>query len=588
VIDAVGAVSQVNSRKNLSSSARADMAREAATLHRAGKLADARPIYESLLNDAGDDPNVRGLLGILQLQQGEVSAGEQTLRAALDERAGAPVFLRNLNALLATLLMSDRNADARAIVPDTVSGWPAGQIPDANDIAYLISLIRALWQLDRIDAAVAVLDSVLPHVDRNAPALELAGRVYLAADRPEDAIAPLKMAAELDPRRPEILIALAAAQHRTKDTKGYNAATRLLIERFPYYVAPHKPQHRGTIVVVNSRPKGIDEPTDRLESLYFSGNLPSQLAQHLADRYRFVSFMEPSTRALDTMSELPPAHLVYNNVVNGEALRRSDRLDQARKITEAFGLPIINPVDAAAMTTRQLNAERLQGIPGLRVPAKGRYQLSPEDLPAILADIEERFGYPNIFRSPYGHTGRDLHKVDSRDQLQELLKEFSGRQVYVSDCIAEKTAGDFYRKLRAGIVGDEIIVLRVDYDIQWNVHGYRYRPEKQALLRENRHLLEAGNRVLADPEKHLGAAVLQVLRDIRLRIPLDVFGIDFDVSAEGEVRFYEANAAMVLMPYDLPADLAYLKQPQDDFRNAVIRLIDSRMDRRSGGGGPSG
>jgi hypothetical protein len=51
------------------------------------------------------------------------------------------------------------------------------------------------------------------------------------------------------------------------------------------------------------------------------------------------------------------------------------------------------------------------------------------------------------------------------------------------------------------------------------------------------------------------------LRAIRERIPLDVFGIDFDVDANGTVAFYEANATMNLfstarpeVPYPREAD----------------------------------
>jgi hypothetical protein len=38
---------------------------------------------------------------------------------------------------------------------------------------------------------------------------------------------------------------------------------------------------------------------------------------------------------------------------------------------------------------------------------------------------------------------------------------------------------------------------------------------------------------------------MQTLQEIRKKIPLDVFGIDFDVMPDGTVLFFEANAAMV-------------------------------------------
>jgi hypothetical protein len=78
------------------------------------------------------------------------------------------------------------------------------------------------------------------------------------------------------------------------------------------------------------------------------------------------------------------------------------------------------------------------------------------------------------------------------------------------------------------------------------VHGRRVGPRAQYYL-DHPEFQEMEHRICADPEKELGRAAMQSLRAIRGRIPLDIFGVDFGVDADGTVIFYEANATMNLL-----------------------------------------
>ena len=111
--------------------------------------------------------------------------------------------------------------------------------------------------------------------------------------------------------------------------------------------------------------------------------------------------------------------------------------------------------------------------------------------------------------------------------------------------VDSRAGNEFFRKIRAAIVKDEIIIMRVDYNTHWNVHG-RKSEKRVPFYLENLHLLEEEKRICKDPEAGLGRTAMQALRAIRERIPLDVFGIDFGVDADGRLIFYEANATMNL------------------------------------------
>ena len=74
-------------------------------------------------------------------------------------------------------------------------------------------------------------------------------------------------------------------------------------------------------------------------------------------------------------------------------------------------------------------------------------------------------------------------------------------------------------------------------------------------------------------------AALQALRAIRDRIPLDVFGVDFEVDADGRLVFFEANATMNLFSTARP-EIPYPAEAEDRlkraFRNYFASLLAGR------------
>jgi hypothetical protein len=113
----------------------------------------------------------------------------------------------------------------------------------------------------------------------------------------------------------------------------------------------------------------------------------------------------------------------------------------------------------------------------------------------------------------------------------------------------------------------------VDYDHIWKIYA-RKSDERVAFYRQNAQLLELEKRICANPEKELGASVMQSLRAIQERIPLEVFGVDFDVDADGQLVFYEANATMNLFS-TARAEVPYPKEAEDRLKQFLRRYLDS-------------
>jgi hypothetical protein len=65
---------------------------------------------------------------------------------------------------------------------------------------------------------------------------------------------------------------------------------------------------------------------------------------------------------------------------------------------------------------------------------------------------------------------------------------------------------------------------------------------------------------------------------IRERMPLDFFGVDFDIDDAGQVVLFEANAAMnILKRPKEPADQTLPDEPFDRIKAAFRRAVERRM-----------
>jgi len=139
-----------------------------------------------------------------------------------------------------------------------------------------------------------------------------------------------------------------------------------------------------------------------------------------------------------------------------------------------------------------------------------------------------------------------MNKVDSRESLIGVLSDSDRpEQFFVTQFIDSRGKNEFYRKIRVAVVKGEMFFMRVDYDTHWNVHG-RKTAKRVPFYIEHRYLLDEERQIINHPEATLGRSAVLALRAIRERIPMDIFGIDFDVDPNGQVVFYEANATMNL------------------------------------------
>ena len=313
----------------------------------------------------------------------------------------------------------------------------------------------------------------------------------------------------------------------------------------PAFITERQATHKGRILILNGNPD-FEGPLMSFEDLHLlSANFPGQLVWEFRDEFQFAFLFEREAINRSIRKQIPQPDIVLNNIANGERVLSRGKLPDLIEAADSFGVPVINHPNKVIQSTRDTEVRLLEGIPGVRVPKTLRFSSLGKTREELLREIEDRFDYPLITRSLFAQKGFMMTKVDSRDALISVLSGDFPKEFFVTEFVDSKGRNEFYRKIRVAVVGEEIVFIRVDYNTHWNIHG-RKNVKRVPFYLHNMHLLDVEKEICAHPEKNLGRSAMQALRAVRERIPLDVFGIDFDVDQDGVFVFYEANATMNL------------------------------------------
>lgn len=536
----------------------------------AGRLDEARALYEALARAAPADADLVGRLAKVALMQGRGAEAEPLLRRALGLGGGPLIRLRTLYDLGALLRGSGREAEALELVAAEAPEWPA-PAPAAGAWRDIV-----LWFVDTLLAAGAtakarrLLERALPDRSADANALALEGRLSLMERNADGAIRVVQ------------------ALGRLGEDQAATAMVRHICRIWSGFADPAQPSQRATILLCNPAPTSAGTLPTSLRDLHFRGNYAGQAAQTLHEEYRFVSVF---AELLETNfhEQLPKCDLVLNNSVNAEQLAADGLVDSLRRQIDATGLPVINHPDRAVQTTRENTPRLLAGIPNLKLPGIARYRTALAPLDDILSDIGRRLAYPLIVRQPLAQSSTSSLLAEDEKKtallvpdpaaLRAHLERNGWSDFYVIEYVDLKREDGFYRKLRAVIIDREIIVTQAAAYREWMVTGWRSRPEGIAFYRANPQIIAECNAIVLDPEAHLGAAAMQTLQAIGQRIPLDMFGIDFEVDREGRVVFFEATAAMTFKPrrHGLAPDLRQPAAPSHRVDAAFRDLVARRL-----------
>ena len=224
-------------------------------------------------------------------------------------------------------------------------------------------------------------------------------------------------------------------------------------------------------------------------------------------------------------------------------------LENLKKLLRGVPGRVVNPPEAVLRTTRDQVARLLSGVPGLIVPKAVRLNGRK---PAVAASTIAKAGLapPIILRAVGTHSGKIVGLFDSVEGAVAAL--VPGEHVAIQ-FVDFAGADGLYRKYRVFFIGQRLILRHQLVSDHWNVHASdrgRFMAEHPDAVAEERARLESDDPFPPD--------VRAVLKDIRDRMPLDFFGMDFGITQDGQVVLFEANATMSFFPFSPDPQFEYL------------------------------
>lgn len=268
----------------------------------------------------------------------------------------------------------------------------------------------------------------------------------------------------------------------------------------------------------------------------------------------------------DAASPLPPHRIVFNAI--GDPDMEAPALAAAQRVLAMTSTPVINSPTQVTATGRGDNAQRLAGIPGVVTSGAvtlPRALLASRDAATTLARHD--FEFPLLIRTPGFHMGRHFLRIEAIEDLPAALAELPGEELTALRYLDARGQDGKARKYRAMMIDGGLYPLHVAISSHWKIHYFTAdMADNPAHRAEDAEFLENMAGVL-------GPRAMAALAGIQSALGLDYAGIDFGLSADGEILLFEANATMVVNPPEPDAKWAYRRPAVERIYAAVRNML---------------
>ena len=439
-----------------------------------------------------------------------------------------------------------------------------GRIPEARD-AYLDLLARqpahrlALNNLGtllfdtgyRTAARTAYAEAVARHPDDAMSRVNLGNVLYQAGEFAA-AREHYEAALRLDPGHAEAHQGLAYVLAELGDRERADWHRRKGFEDRPVVALPYRGEGPPVTLLLLVSSVGGNIPTRNL----------------LDDRVFRTLVVVPEF--YDLRVPLPPHQVVFNAI--GDADLAAPALAAAQSLVALTRAPVIN-LPAAVLATGRADHVRLARLPGVVMPLTvtlPRELLSAPDAAATVA--RHGFRFPLLVRTPGFHTGRHFVRVESPESLAGAVSGLPGGELTVIEFLDARGADGKVRKYRVMMIGGRLYPLHVAISSHWKIHYFTAEMADRADHRaEDAEFLE-------DMPAVLGPRAMEALARIQATLGLDYAGIDFGLSAAGDLLLFEANATMVVNPPEPEERWAYRRPAVERIFAAVRSLLTAHIE----------
>jgi len=512
-----------------------------------GKFGDAATALTRLVRLVPSDVSGHHNLALALETLGRHAEAEAGYRRALKINPQYAASHHALGALLSRLgrldealaqqrrgLAADpQSAQARLAVAHALRDL--GQLRDA-ETAYRHNLERepdcfeAHLFLGHTLAELARLDEALVH-HRRAVALRPASHLALLGlgsllsrfgIDTREARQCLERCIALEPANADGYIALGNELLRTKDTEHANRMFEAAQDLRPLL---HK--------------SAIQQAPDFTVLMLDTGGAGCTPMDYLSGKARYArNFYGVSQRSSPHLDLLRSSGSVVFNMI-GDADNGADILPYAIELADSLGLPVLNHPRLVQGTSRDAMAARLAGTPDaripktLRLPAARLANVASEGLPGGLS-------LPVLVRTTGTHGGDDFEKCHDVEAVAAFAARHAVSDLYAIEYVDYRSADGLFRKYRFICIDGQLLPYHLAIHGDWMVHHFRTDMANQAWMQQEEEAF------LARPHEVFGAAQQAAVLAMARATGLDYCGVDVGITADGQVVFFESNAAMLV------------------------------------------
>ena len=320
--------------------------REAALLHRSGRLAEAEKVYKKILDIAPDHADTLNLLGLAVFQKGEYNAAAGFIKRAIRINPSNPLFHVNLgntlhrlnkeneaaNAYLRALAIHPNHAEAlnnlgnvyyvQGKMDESLSCYKRAIKLNEDNPDVCNNLGSTLRKLGRLDEAVSILRKALELNPDHARALNNLGMVLKEQNRPAEAIDYYRKSLEIHPEADTYNnLVLALKEDGSLDEAV--SACRKALEIYP--------ENFRTYFILGALLKGHGKPEEAVSCYQNALSIDPDHAETYSNLGDALSGQGKTNEAIICFQKAlrlkPDDFKTYNNL--GNTLRKQGKLSMA-------------------------------------------------------------------------------------------------------------------------------------------------------------------------------------------------------------------------------------------------------------------
>lgn len=241
-------------------------------------------------------------------------------------------------------------------------------------------------------------------------------------------------------------------------------------------------------------------------------------------------------------------------------------LERIRKLLRGYRGRVINRPEAVLHSTRDQVAKRLAGIDGLTVPKVLRLR-NPKPGAARAAVERAAIDFPLIVRFAGTHTGLIIGLIGDAAELEAAC---AARGEYIlTQFVDYRSADGLFRKFRIWSFGGRTIFRHLTTADEWNIHTKM----ADRFMFDRPELVDEEIKLMVRPEGDFPGDVHRIFGEIRGRMGLDYFGVDFGFDREGRMVLFECNATMTYYPLVVAPRFAFRQKLLAPTREAVAAML---------------